>query len=593
MKWKQLLFGIIIAIIAIYYFLILGVFTFQQQEEAQLFIFDWQNIETQLFVPGGFCHTVGQMIIQYYRYPPFAIAVQSFFIVVVTAFISRLLYNICPAGFHLPMAFIPVLYLLHESVQFSYLVDGTVGILLMVCILYFSTRVSGKKEIACYGIVSTVVLFCLSGELSVCYAVIYSFLTTLCFNDRKIHIYGLLCLLPALLFYLFYGYLNIPVSLSEGFKPAEYLETQQLPDYYIYRVWIIFSCYLLTVIVVARLLALWKSRSKMMNAFLSIIFVVVLLSQGLFYMPQQRDVKNYLMNELSYLAREEQWDAVIKHYQGKRITEYISLNYLNYALSKKGELAENMFSFDQHGSKGLIIPWTQTFFDSKLLCDIHFNIGDLSLAESYALDAMTQSQRGGSARMVQRLAQINLLKGEYSVADKYINLLRHAPVYSNWAERYSAYISDPPKMSDDAELKGKTFSPEKDDKLLLQIPIDSLWSCYGFDQKSGWEYAGCYYLAEKKMDEFKNFLLKSVKNTDIRLPRHFQEAWLMITATEELPIPSVFKIDPEIADRFRDFCKSDKAQILSNTGINSLYNAFGDTYWFYFYFKTSTKKEMK
>lgn len=95
------------------------------------------------------------------------------------------------------------------------------------------------------------------------------------------------------------------------------------------------------------------------------------------------------------------------------------------------------------------------------------------------------------------------------------------------------------------------------------------------------------------MDEFKNFLLKSVKNTDIRLPRHFQEAWLMITATEELPIPSVFKIDPEIADRFRDFCKSDKAQILSNTGINSLYNAFGDTYWFYFYFKTSTKKEMK
>ncbi|HBK28619.1 MAG TPA: hypothetical protein DDZ04_01795 [Parabacteroides sp.] len=58
-KWKEGLSVIVLTILVFYYFLILGVFTFRQQEEAQLFVPAWSNVKAVLYEPGGFCAVAG------------------------------------------------------------------------------------------------------------------------------------------------------------------------------------------------------------------------------------------------------------------------------------------------------------------------------------------------------------------------------------------------------------------------------------------------------------------------------------------------------------------------------------------------------
>lgn len=54
------------------------------------------------------------------------------------------------------------------------------------------------------------------------------------------------------------------------------------------------------------------------------------------------------------------------------------------SLAHKGELADRMFTFDQKGTKSLCADWNQTFYMDRLLSDVHFLVGDVSLSESFA-----------------------------------------------------------------------------------------------------------------------------------------------------------------------------------------------------------------
>lgn len=159
MNWKQTLFWVIIAALIYYFFLAFGVFLFQQQEESQLFVPAWWNIREQLCRPGGFCAVAGQFVIQYYRMPLLAITIQMLLLVGCGLSLYRLLQRIKPAGYHLLLAFFPLLLLLKMSIRSNYLIDGTIGLFLMHLAFLPLTRINRQKTIALYGIVSTVLLF--------------------------------------------------------------------------------------------------------------------------------------------------------------------------------------------------------------------------------------------------------------------------------------------------------------------------------------------------------------------------------------------------------------------------------------------------
>lgn len=346
-----------------------------------------------------------------------------------------------------------------------------------------------------------------------------------------------------------------------------------------YRVWTFFTFAIVGVSLFARVVSRFDGKKG--------AFAVCLLSMSLvvgFCLPESWHVQRMMLDELSFLAREKRWDAIVDKYRGKQIHDYVSLNYLNMSLAQKGELAERMFAFDQKGTRSLCADWNQTFYMDRLLSDVYFLVGDVSLSESFAMDGFTQSKRKGSARMMQRFVQVSLIRGEMGLARKYLDLLAAMPFYKDWAKRYASYLTSPESMYEEPELKGKRIRVEKRDRLSLSVPADSLWSGYDLpDNRIGWEYRGCYYLLDKDLDAFSRFLEATPFLDRERMPRHFQEAVLLLADRDRSGL-SVYPIQPELVERYRSF-KKFLRQSGIQTDVSLIHQQFGDTYWYYYYFK--------
>ena len=135
-------------------------------------------------------------------------------------------------------------------------------------------------------------------------------------------------------------------------------------------------------------------------------------------------------------------------------------------------------------------------------------------------------------------------------------------------------------MQENPELKGKFIPEERKDQLYSLMTTDSLWAVHP-PKSIGWEYRGCYYLLDKKLEKFRSFA-RSSGVTD--LPRHFQEAWLML---DKAPADSSYVpvIAPEIEERYRKFQQVLAIRSANDVNMQAVYREYGDTYWFYYYFK--------
>lgn len=581
MNWKQKSVWLIASLLVFYYFLVFGVFVFRYQEESQLFIPALWNVSEQYLVPGGFIAFVGQFLIQCYHLPMFSVLVNTALLISVCAVINRLLQEYNNYCYNFPLSLIPVCWLMNLGIRNNYLIDGNVALLLMLLsvipLLYMKDRIM----ITLYSLFSTVLLFVLGGNIAIYYSIFLSVYSITLHAKSNLRFYPLASLFPALIVLLFPVELGLYVPFTEAFKPEEYLEIQLLPDYYINYAWMIFCVILLVVVFISFALSFLNSKTKKDIA-------SVLCFGALFFtlscnMPDNTDKQNRMLNELSFLSDEEQWDAIINKYKNRNINDYISLNYLNMALAKKGMLAENMFAFDQKGPKSLVAPWNRTLYMDNLLCDIHFMTGDLAMSESYALDAMTQSKRGGNTRALRRLVQINLLRGEYALAGKYIALLEQMPFYKEWADEYSGYLSEPERMADNPELKGKIIPPDSLDNLMSLMTTEKLWNVHTAENRIGWEYLGCYYLLDKNLSKFNSYIEESGVEY---LPRHFQEA-LLIEGSDSV---SNNLVSDKTRQRFESFRKVMAHFSKNNGDVSAIYNEFGDTYWFYYYFKIFKNK---
>lgn len=76
-------------------------------------------------------------------------------------------------------------------------------------------------------------------------------------------------------------------------------------------------------------------------------------------------------------------------------------------------------------------------YSIMMINELYYLIGDMTYAERAALLANTFSPRGVNARMVKRLAETNLVKGDNEAAMKYLRLLSKTTVYKQWAKDHT------------------------------------------------------------------------------------------------------------------------------------------------------------
>jgi hypothetical protein len=113
--------------------------------------------------------------------------------------------------------------------------------------------------------------------------------------------------------------------------------------------------------------------------------------------------------------------------------------YYYLAEAQQGTLPESLLRFSSPylGTFEEIGPKTPVL-TIRRMPELYWALGDMTFAERAAMQALVFTPDNRHARMVKRLAEVNLVTGHEAAADKYLRILSHTVAYRRWAQRLLA-----------------------------------------------------------------------------------------------------------------------------------------------------------
>lgn len=318
---------------------------------------------------------------------------------------------------------------------------------------------------------------------------------------------------------------------------------------------------------------------------LVLLALFVIFAQSSF----EKNKKNFY--EIDYYARFEQWGKVLERIQKLDQNPYRVLFQANRALFHRGLLADKMFALPQvAGVDGLFMNDQFYNFYLEQHADLFYDLGIVNEAEHWTYEDMEMT--GETAWNLRRLVQVNFLKNDPKVADKYLKKLEKSIWDKKWARKYRDYLAKSDSFVVPPELmKVKQKMPVTDFLIPISAPelcLDDLM--LNKNNKMAFEYFMMYCLLDGKLTDFFRNLPKLKQFNYPNIPRHFEEAiliFLQLTGRKGFVLPG-YQIRQETIQRFVDFNqiltrhRKDKMQALPEVE-----QKYSDTYWFYalYYFK--------
>lgn len=155
------------------------------------------------------------------------------------------------------------------------------------------------------------------------------------------------------------------------------------------------------------------------------------------------DADEYAAIKYEQLVRAGKWDDVIAKAKAGQPTDAMSLTCVNLALAMKGQLLDRIFEFDQMGPAGLIARSERNQISAVPSAEALFRLGMVNSAQHYFYDSQEAiSDYRKSSRLTKRIAETMIVNGQYRLAHKYIERLRHTLFYSRWAREAEALLGD-------------------------------------------------------------------------------------------------------------------------------------------------------
>lgn len=556
-------------------------FVFSQQEEMQLFLFKNYLIEDLLLTPGGFCTVAGQFLTQFYLFYSIAVLILAIIYYLIGYVFFLILQQIYPQKYNLLLSIVPPFALLIIQLNPGLVLDCAIGLLILFAFLYLSFKWvnSTKRYFIWIGVIP--VFYFLTGQLVVLFSalfIVWAFLA-----KKEFRFYSLIALVLALILAYWGVRLAVYLPLTDGVYSLRYQESQLLPESFIYYAWIRIGILSVLLLLVCKLIGSLSPKRNVLNWTLTAI--ISLSFAGYFVMshPDPFNKQYRLYGHLAYLKKQNDWSGIEKLIASQPKYSALELNFLNMALAQKGELLDRMFWYDQKGPQSLISPWNGTYYMSALLSDIHFYIGDISVSESYAMEALTLAKRGGSPRIMMRLIELNMLKGDWGVVKKYLSMLKEMPLYASWANEKMETILN----NENASKVLWTKNPSK--QLLSELETETLWKNHLNEDpfnEIAFEYLASSYLLSKDVTKLNQLLEETPVYLDGKdVPVHIQEALAIIAFDQERVISDRFVMDETCRKKYDAFRQDFVKEASKANGYLTMHQKYGNSYWFYYYCK--------
>ena len=236
---------------------------------------------------------------------------------------------------------------------------------------------------------------------------------------------------------------------------------------------------------------------------------------------------------------------------------------------------------------GLFLPVGEKSSPFQIGCagDVWFALGEMTMAERDAMLGMLFSPEHKGSRYLRRLAETNLVTGDFEAASKYLRILLNSPSDCKWAEeRLPGSWS--PEFTSFVESK-RNLLPRIDivhgmdqTQLILRVLLNSNSS-----NKMALDYLLCYDLLTKDLDAFVADYDPSLTTSHL-----YEEAMLIFLASKGGMDQENFihyNISPATLEKFNRFVTIYKRD---NGSGRNLTDEFGKTYWYYFYYAVKNEK---
>ena len=281
------------------------------------------------------------------------------------------------------------------------------------------------------------------------------------------------------------------------------------------------------------------------------------------------------------------WPAVAALAKEDRKSE-IGTYYYNLSNAMNGQLADKLLDYYQPFERGLFLPVGEHSSPFTIGCagDVWFALGDMTMAERDAMLGMLFSPAHTGSRYLRRLAETNLVSGDYEAASKYLRILANSPADQDWAqarfpdawdEGYWQFIGQKRALMPRFDLVHGMDQVQ----LTLRIMLNSNPS-----NRMALDYLLCYDLLTKDLDAFVGDYEPSLTHS-----RLYEEAMLIFLAAKGGMSEDNLRhyhITEQTFAQFNRFVSIYKRD--NGSGVN-LTGEFGKTYWYYFYYAVRNEKK--
>ena len=240
------------------------------------------------------------------------------------------------------------------------------------------------------------------------------------------------------------------------------------------------------------------------------------------------DEMSYELIDYNFLVRTEQWDKIIEKAEKKPASTPLGVSCVNLALSQKGVLADRLFEFYQNGGEGLLPIFTRDMLLPISTSEIFYRLGMVNDAERFMFEAQEAiSNHRKSARLTRRIAECELINGNYKVAAKLLRRLQKTLFYRDWANQTMALLGNE-KAINRHPIYGqlRKYREKRKDFLFSDREMDQMLGLLFLNDKHNkmaYEYLVCYELLQRDMDKFMQYYpLGRFVGYD-HIPRSFQE----------------------------------------------------------------------
>lgn len=558
-------------------------YLFYYQEKSTLFLTSFSHFVEHLNQPGGFLVYLGELQNAFYFYPLIGAILVSVEICLIMFLIHKIIEELNGRSLMvIPILTGAALFYLQTHYQYSSL--NNLGVLIQVLTFYLIIRFlkGGKLWIA---VLLFPLQYFLFGSFSLLLLVLVSiFILSLDKQNSWLKL-AVLISLSLSFFYLGKEYLFFQTNIKLLFYPYSSQTIGLQVNLFFMLIGFISLLPLLGFMNIAQL-DTYSGKKVLLIKLLPYVLILALIVISV----PRIDKKNSHYFHVEKLFFEHRYEEIIE-YNREFPSANILSNFLNnIALSETGKLTDLFFSFPQSADGGtLFLKWEIVSEVLKRGGYFYYNLGMINEAQRWAYEYLVM--RGNSPEALKLLIKTELINGNYKMAEKYIAILKQSIFYISEANEFGELLFNVKAINKHPELGVKKSLKTKQDFFVISDqPYANLDLILKADSSNrvAMEYKLAGLLIQKDMKGIVAELPRLEKMGYSSIPKNVEEAVVTYKMLKlgKMPKLNHLKIKPETVKRFQAYY-----QIYQQNSGNklvaqkALVPKFGDTYWYYVFFK--------